>query len=185
MAFIAGLSDPELPQDLQQQKLYGFYSQRLGFCLDDNLQQQKLYGFYSLCFDERFDIVSTIVEIIWLLQPKQNKFRRINIIYNSRNYMAFIAMDRRRKRREHLQQQKLYGFYSRFLFCHLSNNIYNSRNYMAFIASSSLFIIRTHLQQQKLYGFYSRPTQQRCTSGYLQQQKLYGFYSRQSLKRQK
>ena len=76
---------------LQQQKLYGFYSHSRIRWMERASTIVEIIWLLQPPAGQRAGETSTIVEIIWLLQPITNKSKRYDTIYNSRNYMAFIA----------------------------------------------------------------------------------------------
>ena len=127
------LNNPKTNQIyLQQQKLYWLYSPN-GSALylkrsttveiilalqpkqqrqndTRHLQQQKLYWLYSRTNSSAKVRVSTTVEIILALQPAPDK-GLLYAIYNSRNYIGFIAVFLIPLIFFNLQQQKLYWLY--------------------------------------------------------------------------
>ena len=156
--------------------LFGLQPQGSSSSSVSYLQQQKFCLVYSHRAGAQEKHKSTIVEILFGLQPCVG-CQIFDWIYNSRNFVWFIAQHEPSKTLSNLQQQKFCLVYSRqrvvpFLYC-----IYNSRNFVWFIADYAKDEGDYDLQQQKFCLVYSHWYRQQKGFRDLQQQKFCLVYS--------
>ena len=119
-------------------------------------------------------ILSTIVEIVWVIQTKKLYLRGI-VIYNSRNCLGHI---------DHLCTVCSHTIYNSrnclgHIDLHVSTSpkfIYNSRNCLGHIDYTTGGGSENDLQQQKLFGSYRHVKFTVEGEVNLQQQKLFGSY---------
>ena len=117
------------------------------------LQQQKLSKSYRRSILSPYFRLSTIVEIIQVLQTIMD-ITLLMKIYNSRNYPSPIDPSSHAPISLHLQQQKLSKSYRLRYFQVEFVAIYNSRNYPSPIDDDILDFKNLYLQQQKLSKSY-------------------------------
>ena len=155
----------------------------LSFTVEVYLQQQKLCLAYSLQgLDFENVAVSTIVEIMFGLQPTGEIPAEANAIYNSRNYVWLIAPSRRVQQGCHRSTivEIMFGLQPQAMQTFRASYLQQQKLCLAYSREIMAKVVPLNLQQQKLCLAYS-PIWVEYPQPYLQQQKLCLAYSLQRI----